>query len=326
MRRREFITLLGGAAVAWPLASHAQQPAMPVIGFLNSASPDGYAPMVAAFHQGLKETGYIEGRNVVIEARWAENQYDRLPAMAAELVRRQVAVIVANTPGVLAVKGTMTTIPIVFTTAADPVQIGLVTSLSRPGGNITGMTQLHVEVEPKRLELAHELVPTASLIAVLVNPANAVNAQTQLRELQASARTLGVQLHILQANAERDLETVFATLLQLRADALVITSAPIFASRSQQLAALALRYKVPTVFQERAFVAAGGLIGYGGSSTDLYHQAGVYTGRILKGERPADLPVQQATKVELIINLKTAKALGLEVPPTLLARADEVIE
>jgi putative tryptophan/tyrosine transport system substrate-binding protein len=325
MQRREFITFLGGAAAAWPLSVRAQQPAMPVIGFLNGASPDGYAPMVAGFRQGLKETGYIEGQNVAIEFRWASGQYDRVPAMTAELVRRQVAVIVANTPGVQAVKAATTTIPIVFTTPSDPVQIGLVASLSRPGGNVTGVTQLSVQVMPKRLEVAHELVPTAIIIAVLVNPTNPLT-EALLRDLQAAARTLGLQLHVLHASTERDFDTVFATLAQQRPGALVISTDTFFVSRSEQLAALTIRHAVPTIFQDRAFAAAGGLMSYGGSTADAYRQAGVYAGRILKGEKPADLPVVQSTKVELFINLKTAKALGITFPLSLLGRADEVIE
>jgi len=325
MRRREFITLIGGSAVAWPLGAGAQQPAMPVIGFLNSASPDGYAPMVAGFRQGLKETGYVEGQNLAIEYRWAGGQYDRVPTMALELVGRQVAVIVANTPGVLAVKAAITTIPIVFTTASDPVQVGLVASMSRPGGNVTGVTQLNVEVMPKLLELAHELVSTATSIAVLVNPTNP-NTETQLRDLQAAARILGVQLHVLSASTERDLDAAFATLVQLRAGALVINTDAFFLSQSKQLAALTFRHAVRAIFQDRAFVAAGGLMSYGSSLPDSYRLAGTYAGRILKGKKPADLPVQQATKVELIINMKTAKTLGLTFPLTLLGRADEVIE
>jgi putative tryptophan/tyrosine transport system substrate-binding protein len=325
MRRREFITLLGGTVAVWPLLARGQQSAMPVIGFLNSASPDGYEPMVAAFHKGLKETGYVEGQNVAIEYRWAGGQYDRVPPMAAELVRRQVAVIVANSPGNLAVKAATTTIPIVFTTGGDPVQIGLVASLSRPGGNVTGVTQLATEMMPKRLELAHELVPTATIIAVLVNPTNPLT-ETILRDLQAAARILGVQLHVLHASTERDFGTVFATLAQLRAGVLVISIDTFFVSRTKQLAALTVRHAVPCIFQDRAFAAAGGLMSYGASGTDLYRQAGVYTGRILKGEKPADLPVQQSTKVELVINLKTAKALGLNIPLPLIGRADEVIE
>jgi putative ABC transport system substrate-binding protein len=325
MLRRDFITLLGGTAAAWPLAVRAQQAAMPVIGFLNSASPGGYAPFVAAFRQGLKETGYVEGQNVAIEFRWAEGQYDRVPAMAAELVRRQVAVIVANTPGVLAVKAATRTIPIVFSTASDPVQIGLVASLSRPGGNVTGVAQLNVEVASKRLELAHELVPAAAVIAVLVNPTNP-NADTVTRDVQATARILGVQLHVLHASTERDFDPVFATLAQSRAGALVIGNDVFFVSQSEQLAALTVRHTVPTIYQYREFAVAGGLMSYGSSITDAYRTVGTYTARILKGEKPADLPVQQATRIELIINMKTAKALGLTVPRSLLVRADEVIE
>jgi putative ABC transport system substrate-binding protein len=324
VKRRTFIAVIGGAA-AWPLVARAQQPAMPVIGFLNSGSRDGYAPMVAAFRQGLKETGYVEGQKVAIEFRWADGQYDRVPAMAAELVRRQVAVIVANTPGVMAVKAATTTIPIVFTAATDPVKIGLVASLSRPGGNITGVTQLNAVVASKRLELAHELVPAATVIAVLVNPTQPT-AETELKDLQAAARTLGLQLHVLHASTERDFDTVFATLVQLRGGALVIGNDTFFFSRSEQLAALALRHAVPAIFPDHVFAAAGGLMSYGGSTLNIYRIAGTYTGRILKGERPSDLPVQQATKIELVINLKTAKTLGLTIPETLLATAGEVIQ
>ena len=324
MKRRAFIAGLGGAAV-WPLAARAQQQAVPVSGFLNSASPGGYASNVAAFRQGLKEAGYVQGQNVAVEYRWADGQYDRLPAMAAELVRRQVTVIVANSPGNLAAKVATTTIPIVFTTASDPVQIGLVASLARPGGNVTGATEFGVEVTPKQLELAHELVPTATVIAVLVNPTNP-NAEPVLRELQAAAHILGVQLHVLHASAEREFDTVFASLGQLGAGALVIGPDPLFIAQSEQLAASALRHAVPAISSIRDFVAAGGLMSYGGSNPDMYRIAGVYAGRILKGEKPADLPVQQATKIELIINLKTAKALGLEIPLSIWLRADEVIE
>jgi putative ABC transport system substrate-binding protein len=325
MKRREFITLIGGAAAARPLAVRAQQPSLPVIGFVNSASSDGYAPMVAAFRQGLKETGYVDGRNVAIEYRWANGQYDRVPAMAAELARSRPAVIVANAPGVLAMKAAITTIPIVFTTADDPVLTGLVASLSRPGGNVTGVTQLNVEVMPKRLELAHELVPAATTIALLVNPSNP-NTATQLRGLQAAAHTLGLQLHVLHASNELDFDPVFATIAQLRAKALVIGTDGFFISQNERLAALTLHHAVPAIFQGRAFVAAGGLISYGGNTEDSYRLAGVYAGRILRGEKPGELPVQQSTKVELFLNLKAAKALGITFPLVLLGRADEVIE
>jgi putative ABC transport system substrate-binding protein len=335
MKQREFITLLGGAAamppVLWPLAARAQQLAMPVIGFLGSASPDLWAPRMRAFHQGLSETEYVEGRNVAIEYSWAKNQNDRLPALAADLVRRQMTMIVAaDTPAALAAKAATATAPIVFFTAGDPVAIGLIRNLARPGGNITGVTTLGVEVGPKRLELRlellHELVPSATVIAALVNPTNPALAEAFLRDLQAAAHTLGLHLEILHASSERDFDTVFTNLAQRRAGALVIGPDALFSGRSEALAALALRHAVPAIYQFREFAAAGGLISYGASYTDGTRLAGVYAGRILKGEKPADLPVQQSTKVELFVNLKTAKALGLEVPPTLLARADEVIE
>jgi putative tryptophan/tyrosine transport system substrate-binding protein len=324
MRRREFITLLGGAAV-WPLAARAQQAAMPVIGFLNGASPGPYAQFAAAFRQGLSDTGYVEGRNVAIEYRWAEGQYERLGAMAADLIGRQVAVIVCNTAAAHAAKALTTTIPIVFSTGGDPIRFGLVTSLSRPGGNVTGVANLNVELGPKRLELLRELVPSATVIALLVNPINPNSAQL-LRNLQTAARDLRLTLHVLNASTDRDFDTVFAALGQLRAGGLVIGPDALYNSRNEQLAALAVRHAVPTISQFNDFAAAGGLMSYGGSLTDAYHRVGVYTGRILNGEKPADLPVQQSTKVELIINLKTANALGLTVPPALLARADEVIE
>jgi len=326
VNRREFITLLGGLAASWPLAARAQQPALPVIGFLDGASAEGRAVPIAAFRRGLKEAGYVEGQNVAIEFRFAENQYDRLSALASDLVRRQVTVMAAlGTPAVLAAKATTSMIPIVFVTGDDPIKIGVVASLNRPGGNLTGVTTLASEVGPKRLELVRELLPTATIIAVLVNPTNP-NAQAQSRDLQAVAPALGVQLHVLHASTEGDLDTAFASLLQRQAGALIIATDSFMIIQIKQLAALAARYAVPTVFQFREFAAAGGLMSYGGSIADANRLAGIYTGRVLKGEKPTDLPVQQSTKVELIINLKTAKALGLDVPPTLLARADEVIE
>jgi putative ABC transport system substrate-binding protein len=323
MRRRDFVTFLGGA-VGWPFAAAAQQ--VPVVGFINSASPDLFVHFVRAFHQGLGETGYVEGRNVTIEYRWAEGQYNRVPTLAADLVRRQVTVIAATTtPAALSAKAATATIPIVFTMSGDPVKLGLIGNLSRPTGNVTGVTQLNVEVGPKRLELAHELVPTATTIALLVNPTNPISPAL-LRDLQAAARSLGVELHVLRASNEREIDGAFATLARLRLGVLVISSDPLFTSRSEQLAALAVRHAIPTIYQNREFAAAGGLMSYGGSSLDAYHQVGVYTGRILAGAKPPDLPVVQATKVELFINLKTANTLRLEIPPALLARADEVIE
>jgi putative ABC transport system substrate-binding protein len=325
VNRRDFITLLGGAVAAWPIAARGQQTAIPVIGFLNSASPEGYAPFVEAFRQGLKETGYVDGQNVMIEYRWAEGQYDRVPIIALELVSRGVALIVANTPGVLLIKSAVTRIPIVFTASGDPVQMGLVANLARPGRNVTGVTNLAMELVPKQLEMAHELLPGATGINALVNPSN-LQTKTLLREYEAAARTLGLDLYILHGSTDGDLDAVFATLGQLRRGALVISSDPFFNSHSQQLAALTVRHAVPAISPLREFAKAGGLMSYAGSVSDIYRLAGIYTGRILKGEKPADLPVQQPTKLELVINLKAAKALGLEVPPTLLARADEVIE
>jgi ABC-type uncharacterized transport system substrate-binding protein len=326
MKRREFITLLGGATIAWPMAARAQQPAMPVIGFLNGASAEGYAHYLAAFLRGLKEAGYVEGRNVAIEYRWAGGQYDRLPALAAELVHRQVSVIAAtSTPANLVAKAATSTIPIVFTTASDPVQLGLVASLSRPGGNVTGATQMNVEVGPKRLELAHELAPTAKLVALLVNPNNP-SAETLTKNLQTVALNLGLQLQVLRASTDSEIDHAFTAFLQQQAAVLVIGTDSFFNGQAERLASLTVRHSVPAIYQYGEFTAAGGLMSYGGSIGDSYRQAGIYTGRILKGEKPADLPVQQTTKVELIINLKTAKALGLTVPLPLLARADEVIE
>jgi putative ABC transport system substrate-binding protein len=328
MRRREFITLLGGAAAAWPLAARAQQPAMPVIGFLSSTSPHLYEHRLRPFGQGLKEAGYVDGQNVEIDYRWAEGQHDRLPALAAQLVQRRVAVIVAagGTPSAVAAKAATATIPIVFGVAVDPVGVGLVASLSRPGGNVTGVTNLNVEVGPKRLELLRELLPSVTVIAVLVNPASPAIADPFVRGMQAAARTLGLQLHVLHASTERDFDTVFATLAQLRAGALVLGPDIFFNARSEQLAALTIRHAVPAIFQYRQYVAAGGLLSYGPSEKEYYRLVGVYTGRILKGAKPADLPIEQPIKFELMINLKTAKALGITVPSTLLARADEVFE
>jgi putative ABC transport system substrate-binding protein len=326
MRRRAFIALLAGAAIVWPLAGHAQQPSTPVIGFLTTRAPGEDAHLLAAFRQGLKEAGYVEGRNVAIEFRFAENQYDRLPALAADRVGRRVAVIVTmGAPAAPAAKAATTTIPIVFGIGDDPVRLGLVASLNRTGGNVTGQTGLLAEVGPKRLELLRELLPAAARIAVLINPAGP-NAEPQTRDLQAAARTLGLQIDVLHAGSERDFEPAFAALRELRAGGLVIGNDPFFNSRSGQLAALALRHAVPTIYQFRQFAAAGGLMSYGANPVDGYRQVGLYTGRILAGEKPADLPVQQATKVELIINLATAKALGLTVPLALIGRADEVIE
>jgi putative ABC transport system substrate-binding protein len=328
MRRRDVLKLMGGSALSWPFAARAQQTATPVIGFLSSASRDQDAGRLRAFRQGLNETGYVEGRNVTIEYRWAEEQLDRLPALAADLVSRKVAVIATagQVFGALAAKAATTTIPIVFATGFDPVELGLVASLNRPGGNVTGTTSLSAEIEPKRLELLHAVVPTATTISALVNPTESRKAEILSRDLSAAARTLGLKLQILNASAERDFETVFATLGQMPGGGLVITTDGLFISLSERLAALTVRHAVPAIFQFRAFAAAGGLMSYGGSIVDLYRQSGIYTARILKGEKPSDLPAMQATKVELIINLKTANALGLTVPLSLLGRADEVIE
>jgi putative ABC transport system substrate-binding protein len=328
LRRRELIALLGGTAAAWPLAARAQQPATPVIGYLGISSPETFASRLQAFRQGLSETGYLEGRNVTIEYRWAESQFDRLPALASDLVNRRPSAIVAagSIAGALAVKAATATIPIVFETGVDPVAAGLVPSLNRPGGNLTGITSLNVEVNPKRLELLHELIPNVKAMALLVNPANPSLTVPVVSQMQAAARTLGLELHILQASAEPDIGSAFARLAQLGAGGLVLSSEPFFVSRSEQLATLALRHGIPTIFYTREFAAAGGLASYGGSVTESHRLSGHYAGRILKGEKPSNLPVQQSTKVELIINMKTAKALGLVLPIALLGRADEVIE
>ena len=325
MRRREFLSLVGAAAI-WPLDVCAQQ-SLPVIGFLSSASPDEYAIRLGAFRHGLKEAGYVEGQNVAIEYRWAEDQYNRLPALAAELVHRQVAVIVAGggTPSAVAAKAATVTIPIVFAVAVDPVKAGLVNSLNRPGGNLTGVTNQNVNVAEKRLELMHELLPKATTIAVLVNPTSVIS-EPFVQGLKPAARALGLKLDIVNASADHDFDTVFASLVQQRASALVISTDTFFNTRAEQLATLSLRYAVPAIYQYRPFVAAGGLMSYGSDETEYYRLAGMYAGRILKGEKPADLPVQQLTKVELIINLKTAKTLGITVPQSLQSRADEVIE
>jgi putative tryptophan/tyrosine transport system substrate-binding protein len=323
MKRREVITLFCGAA-AWPLAGRAQQRAMPAIGFLSSTSPHVYAARLPAFAQGLKEEGYIEGQNVAIGYRWAGDQDDRLPVLAAELVRGQVTVIAAGgSPSAVAAKAATAAIPIVFEVASDPVKLGLVASLNRPGGNLTGVTNLNIEVGQKRLQLLRELMPTATNIAVLVNPSAPAVTEQFMRELQAAAPGLGMQLHVLHASTDRDLDTVFAA---LRADALVIGPYLFFTSRMEQLGALSLRNAVPTIFMYRKFVAAGGLISYGANETESYRLVGIYTGKILKGAKPGDLPVQRSTKVELMINLKTAKALGITVPLALSGRADELIE
>ena len=301
---------------------------MPMIGLLGSASLDLWADRMRAFHQGLSETGYVDGQNAAIEYRWAEGRNDRLPALAADLVRRRVTVIVApgSTPAALAAKAATSTIPIVFWVGGDPIELGLVASLNRPEGNLTGVTTVASEIGPKRLELLHELLPAATVVALLVNPTSPGLALSTTKEVQAAARTLGLQLHVLHASADRDFDTVFANLVQLRADGLVIGNNAFFSSRFEQLSALTIRYAIPTVYQFREFAAAGGLMAYGGSLTDAFRGAGVYTGRILKGEKPADLPIQQQTKIELIINLRTAKSLGLTVPTALLVAAEEVIE
>jgi putative tryptophan/tyrosine transport system substrate-binding protein len=326
MKRREFITLLAGAT-SWPLAARAQQPAMPVIGYLGAESPAAFASRVRAFRQGLGEAGYVEGRNVAIEFRWAESQHSKLPALAADLVGRQVAVIVApgGAPAALAAKSATATIPIVFEMGADPIAMGLVSSLNRPGGNLTGVTSLSVEVTPKRLEFLQEAIPTAAVFAVLVNPTSPT-VDSQLKSLQAAAQTLRLQFHVLRASTERDFDTVFATLLQLRVGGLVVASDTFLGTHGEQLAGLTIRHAVPAIHQSRDFTIAGGLISYGGNFVESHRQAGVYTGRIIKGDKPADLPVQQVTKVELFINLTTAKTLGLTFPRSLLARADQVIQ
>ena len=329
LKRREFITLLGGAAAAWPLAAQAQQPAMPVIGLLSPASPDSFAHFMRAFRQGLKDSGYVEGENVAIDYRWAEGQYDRLPALAAELVRRPVAMIAATggPSSALVAKAATTTIPIVFNVGEDPVRLGLVASLARPGGgNLTGINFFSVELVAKRLELLHELVPGATRIAVLVNPANPANAEPTTRDVEAPARDIGLQIKVLRAASSSEINAAFATLVREQFNALFVGGDAFFTSRRVQLAVLAARHAVPAIYPQRDFPEAGGLMSYGASLADTYRQLGVYAGRILKGAKPADLPVEQASRFELVINAETAKALGIDVPATLLARADEVIE
>jgi putative tryptophan/tyrosine transport system substrate-binding protein len=326
MRRREFITLIGGAA-AWPLVAQAQQRPLPVIGFLNGRAPGNLPKLLAAFRQGLNDTGYVEGENVAIEYRFAENRNERLPALAEDLVRRQVSVIAATgAPAALAAKAATSTVPIVFETGGDPIKLGLVANLNRPGGNVTGATQLVQEVEPKLLELLHELLPSVRIVALLVNPTDPALAEATKSAVSAAAHNLGLEVQILNASSEHDLDEVFKKLTELRAGALMIGGDALFTSHSGQLAGLAVRHGVPAFYKGREFAAAGGLIAYGSDIADSYRLAGNYTGRVLKGEKPADLPVQHATKIQLIINFKTAKALGITVPLTLSGRADEVIE
>ena len=327
MRRRAFITLLGGAA-AMPLIARAQQPAMPVIGFLNGQSPDGFIEPLRGFRQGLKETGYIEGENVAIEYRWSENQIDRLPALAADLVQRRVAVITATggPAPAFAAKGATATIPIIFTIGDDPVRLGLVASLARPGGNVTGINFFVTELAAKRLDLLRELVPAATRIAVLVNPAEATNTESTLKDVETAARAMGLQIKKLNASTTREINATFATFVREQPDAIFVGPDAFFTARRVQLALLAVLHRTPAIYPVRPFTEAGGLMSYGTSLTDAYRQAGIYTGRILKGANPLDLPVVRATKFELVINVETARMLGLTVPPTLLARADAVIE
>jgi len=328
MRRREFLGALSSAAAAWPFAARAQQPEIPVIGFLYPTSFETEADRVRAFRQGLKDSDYVEGENVTIEYRWADNQIDRLPELAAELVRQRVAVIAATggRPVVLAAKAATTTIPIVFLIGEDPVNLGLVTSLARPGGNLTGINFFAVELAAKRLELLRELVPGTTRVAVLVNPANAANTEATVRDVEAAARTMGLQIRVINANTNREIDAAFATFIREPPDALFVSSGPLFTSRRVQLALLAGRYGIPAIYAGRQNAEAGGLMSYGASLTDAIRQVGVFTGRILKGAKPQDMPVVQATKFELVINIQSARILGITVPQTLLSRADEVIE
>src|SRR5215472_4111750 len=327
-RRREFITLLGSAAAAWPLTAHAQQPALPVIGFLNPYSPNGQSDRLRGFRQGLAETGYVEGMSLTIEHRWAEGQFDRLPALAAELARRQVAVIAAtgSIAAASAAKAATTTIPVVFVVAEDPVRVGLVASLAQPGGNLTGINFLSAELVAKRLELLRELVPGTARLAVLVNPANAINTETTLRDVQAAARAIGLQIQVLNASTSGEINTAFASLGRERPDALFVGGDAFFNTRRVHLVNLASRHALPAAYAERVFPEIGGLMSYGTDIVDAYRQVGSYAGRILKGAKPADLPVMQATKFELVINVESARMVGLTVPSSLLAIADEVIE
>jgi putative ABC transport system substrate-binding protein len=328
MKRREFITLLGGAVAAWPLAARAQQPSIPVIGFLGATSPDVNANRLRIFRQGLKDTGYVEGENVTIEYRWAENQMDRLPGLAAELVHRSVAVIatIGNTPLALAAKGATTTVPIVFAVGEDPVRLGLVASLAQPGGNLTGINFFNAELAAKRMGLLRELVPTAKRVAVLVNPTDAMRTETTIRDVQAAARAMGLEIQLLNASTSREIDTAYAMFVSERPDALFVDGDAFFNSRRVQLVHLATRHAVPTAYGGRDYPEIGGLMSYGTNVTEVFHQAGMYVGRVLKGAKPPDLPVVQSSKFELVINAQTARMLGLDVPPMLLARADEVIE
>ena len=327
MRRREFITLLGGAAVAWPIAASAQQSATPVVAVLTGTSPGGFADLLQGFRQGLKETGYIEGENLTIETRFANNQRDPLPELATQLIRRKVAVIAAGgIAAALAAKAATTAIPIVFAVGDDPVKLGLVESLARPGGNLTGVNFFSVELAAKRLDLLHQLAPAATRIGVLVNPANTLNAESTLRDVDAAARPMGLQIHALNASTAKEINAIFASLERERIDALYVSTGAPFISQRVQLALLAARSGLPAIYGTRSFVEAGGLMSYGASVVDAYRQAGVHVGRILKGEKPANLPVVQSTKFELVTNVQTATMLGLTVPASLLAAADEVIE
>jgi len=326
VRRRDLVTLIGGVAATWPFAARGEQP-LPVVGFVNAASAKSYTRQLAAFLTGLSETGYIVGQNVAIEYRWADGQNDQMPAIVADLIRQKVSVIAAtSTPAAIAAKRADTAIPIIFETGSDPIRLGLIPSLNRPGGNVTGVTNLNFEIAPKRLQLLHELVPTASVIALLTNPANPALAETATKEVQAAARALGLELHVLNASTDDEIDGGFAKLIEMRAGGLVIAPDTFFNSRIERLAALAFHHSVPTIYEWREFAVAGGLVSYGSAIADSYRLAGNYVGRVLKGDKTADLPVQQVTRFEMFINLKTAKALGISVPNTLIGRADELIE